>query len=280
MLNVDYKIDHISLMADDEQSMRSFYRDMLGLVEKEQSPSQFSYAFTHQDQPFLTLSFSGQKTAQQRQGLYHFALLFPNKASLASLIERLILAEYPLGSGDHDVSEAFYLNDPNGNGIELYHDRQQTLWQWDQGLVKMGTKAVDVLALLQAKEAGWSGFPVGMMIGHLHFVGDSVRKGDAFFIDQLQMSLTSKIAGSAHFYSHNAYHYHHAYNTWFGSDLTQRHPDENGLVNWTVTIDEKLFKILNQSLHDQNLSTKPNQIWLADPFGSRLVINKDYSPND
>ncbi|MDI6667394.1 hypothetical protein QMA56_06680 [Leuconostoc falkenbergense] len=55
----------MSLMADDEQRMRSFYRDMLGLVEKEQSQSQFSYAFTHQDQPFLTLSFSGQKTAQQ-----------------------------------------------------------------------------------------------------------------------------------------------------------------------------------------------------------------------
>lgn len=107
MLNVDYKISHISLMADDEQRMRSFYRDMLGLVEKQQSSSQFSYAFTHQDQPFLTLSFSGQKTAQQRQGLYHFALLFPNKASLASLIERLILAEYPLGSGDHDVSGPF-----------------------------------------------------------------------------------------------------------------------------------------------------------------------------
>ena len=277
MFNVNYKIAHITLLADDEQHMRSFYRDMLGLVERKKAQNQFSYAFTSQDQPFLTLTFTGRKPSQQRQGLYHFALLFPDKASLASLIERLILSEYPLGTGDHDVSEAFYLNDPNGNGIELYHDRPTELWEWDKGFVKMGTKAVDVLSLLQTKQADWSGFPVGMTIGHLHFVGDSVHKGDAFFINMLQMSLTAKITESAHFYAHNAYHHHHAYNTWFGPNVARRRSDENGLVDWTILVDKQLFTILQHSLHDQNHSTQPSQICLVDPFGSRLLINEDYA---
>lgn len=276
MLNTNYTIDSLTLRADDETRMRSFYRDVLKLVEKQENKNSYSYAYTQKDKPFLTLIFNGRKNVSPHKGLYHFALLFPDSASLASLIERLILINYPLGSGDHDVSEAFYLNDPNGNGIELYHDRPKALWEWHDNLVKMGTKEVDLLTLLKTKKAAWAGFPDEMKVGHIHFVGDNITKGDTFFIDELKMALTSTIADSAHFYSHNHYHHHHAYNTWLGTNLTQREYYDNGLVSWTISVDSDYFTVLQSN--NRNTSNQPGQIWLTDPFGSTLIIHeKNYS---
>lgn len=272
MLNITYNIQHLTLRADNESAMRTFYRDILGLIEKQDTHQVYSYAFTKSDAPFLTLQFDGHKNIQPHQGLYHFALLFPDTASLASIIERLLLIEYPLGAGDHDVSEAFYLNDPNGNGIELYHDRPKELWQWDNDLVQMGTKDVDAQALLQQKQTDWSGFPDKMTIGHLHFVGNHVTRGDEFFIATLKMALTSTVSDSAHFYSHNHYHHHHAYNTWLGPDVTPRQAHDTGLLNWTVTVDHMYFNSLKTNLNDQNTSTVANELWLTDPFGSQLII--------
>lgn len=272
MLNINYTIEHLTLMADNETMMRRFYRDILSLIEIQNSNHSYSYAFKNSDTPFLTLIFDGHKTSKPQAGLYHFALLFPDTASLASLIERLILIDYPLGAGDHDVSEAFYLNDPNGNGIELYHDRPEALWEWDNNFIKMGTKDVDVQTLLQTKKSDWSGFPGDMKIGHLHFVGNDLTKGDDFFINSLKMALTATISDSAHFYSHNHYHHHHAYNTWLGRNITQRGDQDNGLLDWTVSIDSPYFNLLQSNLSDQNVSTIAGQICLTDPFGSQLIM--------
>lgn len=272
MLNINYNIEHLTLMADNETMMRRFYRDIFSLIEIQNSNHSYSYAFKNSDTPFLTLIFDGHKTSKPQAGLYHFALLFPDTASLASLIERLILIDYPLGAGDHDVSEAFYLNDPNGNGIELYHDRPEALWEWDNNFIKMGTKDVDVQTLLQTKKSDWSGFPADMKIGHLHFVGNDLTKGDDFFITSLKMALTATISDSAHFYSHNRYHHHHAYNTWLGRNITQRDDQDNGLLDWTVSVDSSYFNLLQSNLSDRNVSTIAGQIWLTDPFGSQLIM--------
>ncbi|MBZ6010117.1 hypothetical protein [Leuconostoc gelidum] len=128
--------------------MRLFYRDILSLIEMQASPRGYSYTFTNPDTLFLTLNFDGHKTNKSQSGLYHFALLFPDAASLANLIERLILIDYPLGAGDPNFNEAFYLNDPNGNSIELYHDRPEVVWEWDNSFVKINTKDVIVQTLL------------------------------------------------------------------------------------------------------------------------------------
>ncbi|WP_259716500.1 VOC family protein [Weissella confusa] len=160
MADVTYKITHLTVQGANKQAMRLFYRDILGLIEQEVAENEFSYAFTADEMPFLTIVFGGKAPAEKRGGLYHFAILLPDTGSLATLIDRLIRLQYPMGAGDHDVSEAFYLNDPDGNGI-----------------VTMGTANVDVQALLEHKDDTWTGFPVGSIIGHVHFVGDSLTKG-------------------------------------------------------------------------------------------------------
>ncbi|MDI6574116.1 VOC family protein [Leuconostoc lactis] len=274
MQPITYHMTHLTLVANDEAQMRPFYRDILGFVETKIDAQTYSYALTTTQPPILTLVFNGTAPSAPRQGLYHFALLFPDTASLASLVAHLLKINYPLGGGDHDVSEAFYLNDPNGNGIELYHDRPREQWQWDQNFVQMGTKAVDVATLLQARKSNWVGFPSQTTIGHLHFLGHNVAAGDAFFIDGLGMALTTTFANSANFYSHNRYHHHHAYNTWLGAQVAQRQPQENGLTDWTVAVNPAYFAQLKTRFADRGQLIDVHTLIVIDPFGSTLIIHE------
>ena len=274
MQNISYHLTHLTLTAADQGRMRSFYRDVLGLIETPVTETQYTYQFTTQDAPFLTLNFTGQPTTEQHSGLYHFALLFPNASALASVVARLLSYNFPLNGGDHDVSEAIYLNDPDGNGIELYHDRPTQTWEWDNHLVKMGTSDVDIVGLLEQRPAQWQGFPSGVMIGHVHFVGRKVAEGDAFFIEQLQQDLTANLGNQAHFYSHNHYHHHHAFNTWYGPHVTPRAVTDPGLADWTVMVDAAYFTQLQTTLADKLSKTTPTELHLPDPFGGTLIVQK------
>ncbi|MFH7281448.1 VOC family protein [Weissella confusa] len=272
MADVTYKITHLTVQGANKQAMRLFYRDILGLIEHEVAENEFSYAFTAGEAPFLNIVFGGKTTVERRGGLYHFAILLPDAGSLATLIDRLIRLQYPMGAGDHDVSEAFYLNDPDGNGIELYHDRPKENWRWDNGIVTMGTANVDVQALLAQKNDVWTGFPVGTTIGHVHFVGDSLTKGDDFFGAVLNMDTTYVITDNAHFYSHNRYHHHHAYNTWLGNGVKMRQENEIGLVDWQVLVDEAYFNELTKRA-DRKLLDE-STLLIDDPFGNKLIVEK------
>ena len=107
MQQITYHMTHLTLVANDEAQMRPFYRDILGFVETKIDAQTYGYALTASQPPILTLVFNGTAPSTPRQGLYHFALLFPDTASLASLVAHLLTINYPLGGGDHDVSEAF-----------------------------------------------------------------------------------------------------------------------------------------------------------------------------
>lgn len=272
MIDVTYKIEHLTIQGANEEAMRIFYRDILVLHEQQVSVNEFSYSFVEGREPFLNIQFGGVKPETQRGGLYHYAVLLPDTASLAALIDRLLRVQYPMGAGDHDVSEAFYLNDPDGNGIELYHDRPAEGWKWDNGLVTMGTANVNVQELLNHKNDTWTGFPISTTIGHVHFVGDNVTTGDEFFLGLLGMELTATIEDSAHFYSHNHYHHHHAYNTWLGNKVEMRQNNEAGLINWRVIVNEDYFeRLLSQNA---DYLTDNETLMITDPFNSQLIVRK------
>ena len=184
MYTQPFNIKTITLKASNRQVMRYFYEELLGFYLAEETEDTLSYSFREKEVPFLKLEFGGISSTEKTTGLFHYAILFPDRASKAGLIERLIKAKYPLGAGDHLVSESFYLSDPEGNGIELYHDRDSKNWKWDdEGQVKMGTFAVDVEAVLGTKKEGTFGYPAKMSIGHLHFTGNSLAQADTLFIN-------------------------------------------------------------------------------------------------
>ena len=160
-------------------------------------------------------------------GLYHTAFLMPTRADLARWAMHIARAGTPItGASDHGVGEAFYLDDPEGNGIEVYSDRPPQTWHWREGLVADADQALDVqdlLAGLSEEEAGFSGAPDGLRIGHVHLrVGDTELAED-FYRGAIGLDLTRRRQGAS-FLSSGHYHHHVAANTWHSAGAPRREP--------------------------------------------------------
>ena len=276
MYTQPFNIKTITLKASNRQVMRYFYEELLGFYIVEETEHTFAYAFREKEVPFLKLEFGGISSTEKTTGLFHYAILFPDRASKAGLIERLIKAKYPLGAGDHLVSESFYLNDPEGNGIELYHDRDPETWKWDEGQVEMGTFAVDVEAVLATKKEAAFCYPAKMSIGHLHFTGNSLALADKLFMDILQTDLVARVGNTAHFYSQNHYHHHFATNLWQGTSLKKRNLQKNGILAWEIEVGREYYQAVLVSLEaaERTYETRSKSIILEDHIGAQLVITQ------
>lgn len=277
MYTQPFNIKTITLKASNRQVMRYFYEELLGFYLAEETEDTLSYSFREKEVPFLKLEFGGISSTEKTTGLFHYAILFPDRASKAGLIERLIKAKYPLGAGDHLVSESFYLSDPEGNGIELYHDRDSKNWKWDdEGQVEMGTFAVDVEAVLATKKEGTFGYPAKMSIGHLHFTGNSLAQADTLFINILQTDLVARVGNTAHFYSQNHYHHHFATNLWEGTSLKKRNLQKNGFLAWEIEVGKEYYEAVLERLEaaERTYETRSKSIILEDHVGAQLVITQ------
>ncbi len=276
MYTQPFNIKTITLKASNRQVMRYFYEELLGFYLAEETEDTLSYSFREKEVPFLKLEFGGMTPTEKSTGLFHYAILFPDRASKAGLIEQLMKANYPLGAGDHLVSESFYLSDPEGNGIELYHDRDPETWKWDEGKVEMGTFAVDVEAVLATKEEGTFSYPEKMSIGHLHFTGNSLALADKLFIDMLQTDLVARVGNTAHFYSQNHYHHHFATNLWEGTRLKKRNLQENGILAWEIEVGREYYEAVLKRVvaTGRDYEVRSKSIILEDHVGAQLVITE------
>lgn len=150
-------------------------------------------------------------------GLYHFAILVPTRADLGRWLDHYLTTGYPPpGQGDHIVSEAFYLRDPDGHGIEVYADRPRSGWRWVNGKVHMGTGPIDVRGLLtQSRAEGkpWGGMPAGTTVGHVHLQVGAIPDAEAFYHGILGFDVVAQMP-SALFVSAGGYHHHLGLNTW------------------------------------------------------------------
>lgn len=151
-------------------------------------------------------------------GLYHFALLLPSRSHLARALHHLLMTQTPLqGMSDHIVSEAIYLSDPEGNGIELYADRPQSQW-YHNGKLQMASLPVDVAELLREIDTAQSSpyhLPPETIVGHIHLHVHDVSRAIRFYCDHLGMQLKFQIPTAA-FLAYNSYHHHIGVNTWAG----------------------------------------------------------------
>ena len=163
-------------------------------------------------------------------GLYHFAILLPSRADLSVFLRHMVQTGYPLGAADHYVSEALYLNDPDGNGIEVYRDRPSAEWNWNNGLVEMATEELDGNGILAESDAEWSGLPAGTVMGHIHLHVSNLKKAEEFYTKGLGFEIVSYYPQAA-FLSTGRYHHHIAINTWQGEGAAT--PPKNSVgLNW------------------------------------------------
>ena len=172
-------------------------------------------------------------------GLYHFAILLPARADLGRWLRHFFALPYPPpGQGDHLVSEALYLRDPDGHGIEVYWDRPRATWTWIDGRVRMGSGPVDVRGLLaEAERAGasWNGLPAGATIGHVHLQVGDIAQAKAFYHGLLGFDIVAQ-SPDALFVSAGGYHHHLGMNTWHSRGAGPAPPDTAGLRFFTLDL--------------------------------------------
>ena len=172
-------------------------------------------------------------------GLYHFAILVPTPADLARSLRRLVATETVMqGAADHGVSEALYLADPDGNGIEIYRDRPRAEWPYVAGQLRMGADPIDLDELLAHKtgvDAG-AALATGTVIGHVHLHVARLEDAERFYVGVLGFQLMQRYGPSALFVSAGGYHHHIGLNTWAGVGAPPPPPGAIGLRHFDVQL--------------------------------------------
>ena len=205
----------LTLRVRDLGLVESFYSTLLGLRVTERRDDGISLAPAQARFSVHLLSDPGAPVRPRPSlGLYHFALLLPDRPSLAAVVRRLLERRWALeGASDHGVSEALYLHDPEGNGIELYRDRPRETWPVEQGQVAMTTSPLDVDDLLAAAPAGAPLHPEARL-GHIHLHVGDLGEGERFYASTLGLTVTQRTYAGALFLSAGGYHHHVGLNTW------------------------------------------------------------------
>jgi catechol 2,3-dioxygenase len=234
------RLGGVRLQVADLTRSLAYYRDVLGLRIVRQDAADAVLAAHGDDRPLVTLhEHRGAQPMLQRGrlGLYHFAILLPDRASLGRFVRHLAETGVRAGAGDHLVSEAFYLRDPDGLGIEVYADRPRDRWRRIGRELMMATDPVDVAALVRdAGDAPWTGMPAGTVIGHVHLHVGDIERASAFFHDALGFDRMAWSYPGALFLGAGGYHHHLGTNTWAGSGAQPPASDDARLLEWTIEL--------------------------------------------
>lgn len=219
----------VTLRVGDLDRMIAFYRDGVGLDLLAEDHS--SAVLGRPGRPSLVLQFAPElkHAGEHEAGLYHTAFLFAEKSDLAAAVYS-VARKYPsrfTGSSDHFVSNAFYFDDPEGNGVELYWDTERKFWEWDGGTVRMGTVYLDPNLFLQENltEAGTEKPGNGDAgVGHVHLKVGDIPTAKQFYVNTLGFETTIEYGTQALFVSAGGYHHHVGMNTWHSSGAGTRTP--------------------------------------------------------
>jgi catechol 2,3-dioxygenase len=280
------EVGFLSLTVADLARSVAFYTDAIGmtLLDRVEGTATLGVAGT----PLLVITERAGAQPWPREqrsytGLYHFAILVPTRADLGRWVRHWLDLGLPLGQGDHLVSEALYLSDPDENGIEVYRDRPRDEWVWADGKVRMGTGPVDIRGLLaDAERAGepWAGLAEGTHLGHIHLQVSDIARSEAFYHDILGFDIVAQMP-TALFISAGGYHHHIGMNTWHSQGATDAPTDMVGLRFYTVDLpDAEALAAVVHRLEAAGISLvhQDGAIALRDPDGIGLLMRIGTTP--
>ena len=221
----------VVLTVHDLAGVRDYYQAAVGL-HLLQSDGEVALLGVGRD---VLLELRTDRHARRRSpgeaGLFHTAFLLPGRRELGSWVRFAIEKQIQVaGVADHLVSEAIYLNDPEGNGIEIYRDRRPDEWRWTDGKVAMANEALDVEGLVaNGQGQPWQGVPEGSVVGHVHLQVGTLDTAEAFYRDALGLDVTCYYPGAV-FYAADGYHHHVATNIWNSRGAGMRSFPSTGLT--------------------------------------------------
>lgn len=212
-----------------------------------------------------------------RLGVYHFAILLPDRASLGRFARHLSTKGIPAGAGDHLVSEAFYLEDPDGLGIEVYADRPRSTWQRVGRQLMIATDPIDMRGVISAADdQPWTGMPKGVVIGHVHLHVGDLSKASAFFSEALGFDRITWNYPGALFLGAGGYHHHVGTNIWAGRGATPPSATDAQLLEWTIELPDTAglagaAESLSNSGHTVG-AEEGGDITTRDPWGTAVRL--------
>jgi catechol 2,3-dioxygenase len=234
----DAHIGEVHLTVSDLNRSVGFYTGVLGFAELQRSGSRV--ALGPAGGPAI-VHLEGRTDARPRErrtsGLYHVAILVPDRAALGRSLRRLSEQRWPLtGASDHLVSEALYLDDPDALGIEIYRDRPQHEWTRTGGEVVMATEPLDLDDVASEPGAGqpWSGLHTGTRIGHVHLHVPDLEGAERFYCDTIGFAPKLRRYPGALFVAAGSYHHHVGLNVWAGLGAPPPEPGTVGLDVFTI----------------------------------------------
>jgi catechol 2,3-dioxygenase len=227
-------------VADLDRSL-DFYTRGLGMQVNERSDGAARVGAPGRDLLVLEEQPGARPVRGGRTGLFHFAVLLPERRHLAGWLAHAAHEGLRLtGASDHYVSEALYLRDPDSHGIEVYGDRPRDLWEYDHdGTLRMGTEALDIDDLMLAHDPArpFAGMPEGTVMGHVHLHVAQLPAATRFYSDVLGMDLTVGIPGQAAFLSTGGYHHHVGLNVWAGVGAPPPAPEQAQMRRAALEVD-------------------------------------------
>jgi catechol 2,3-dioxygenase len=235
------RLGRVRLQVADLERSLAYYRDVLGLRELGRTAGGAILGPHGEDVVLVELAErpgAAPAPHRGRLGLYHFAILLPDRAALGRFVQHLSRIGERAGASDHLVSEALYLNDPDGLGIEVYADRPRATWRYDgQRQLAMDTRPLDLASLVHAAGGEpWTGMPAGTAMGHVHLHVGDIEGAAAFYHQALGLDKVVWSYPGALFLSAGGYHHHLGLNTWAGPSATAGGDDDAKLLDWEIVL--------------------------------------------
>ena len=258
------EIGRVALTVNDIDRMGAFYQAAIGLdlLRSDGETALFGAG----DRVLLELRSdrAARRATPREAGLFHTAFLLPGRSDLSSWFQHAVDSRLTLaGASDHRVSEAIYLSDPEGNGIEVYADRPRDTWRLNGSTIEMGSDALDLNGLAAAAKAPWAGAPDGTVVGHVHLQVGGTAAAEAFYGDALGFALTNRYPGAS-FFGSGGYHHHLGANDWNSRGAGPRQYPATGLADVQILADAGELAAVR--------ARNGGKTVLADPWGTALTF--------
>jgi catechol 2,3-dioxygenase len=267
----------VTLKVADLTRSVAFYTGMIGLRLLRQNER--LAVLGAGGRPVMTLDEvpGARRQPANTTGLYHAAILLPDRHALAVKIAQLAAMHYPLGQGDHLVSEAFYLSDPDDNGLELYRDRPRAEWAWERGQVRMASDPIDLDGLFAEINEGDPALtdpavPADTRLGHMHLRVADVDAAERFYHGVLGFDVTARWPGAL-FVSAGGYHHHLGLNTWQSRGGRPPAEPSAGLREFSIVLTDRqeLDRLVHQiEAAGVNVEWDGETAVVLDPFQNRI----------